>query len=93
LARKIRFKQKRIYEFRIAIVLVLFVIVLFSGLLVVDLNKSFVIYGEPRLELIQIEPFGTDIYNVNILNSKFSLNFKYVKRDISNFKDFLNSKN
>lgn len=88
MARKIRFRQQRIYEIRIAIVLVLFVSILFFGLFVVDLNKSYVIYGEPRLELFKIEHFDNDMYKVNILNSKFDLNLKYIIRDINNIKSF-----
>jgi len=89
MARKIRYRQQRIYELRIIIVFVLFVAVLFSGLLAVDLNKSYMLYGEPRLELLQIELFDTDIYHVNVLNSKFTVNIKYIKRDINNIKEFL----
>lgn len=93
LARKIRFRQQRLYEFKIAIVLVLFVAVLFSGLLIVDINKSYVMYGESRLELFQIETIDNDIYQVNILNSKFTLNFKYIMRDIDNIRSFFNKVN
>jgi hypothetical protein len=93
LARKIRFRQQRLYELRIAIVLVLFVAVLFSGLFVVDLNKSYVMYGEPRTELIQINHFDNDIYEVNVLNSKFNLNLKYMMKDINNIKSFFNINN
>jgi len=90
MARKIRFRQQRIYELRIVLVCVLFIAVLLSGLLAVDLNKSYVIYGEPRLELIQIKLFETDIYQVNILNNKFKLNLKYIKRDMNNIKTYFN---
>lgn len=90
LARKIRLRQQRLYELKIAIVLLIFVVVLFSGLLVVDINKSYVLYGESRLELFQIETIDNDIYQVNILNSKFTINFKYIMRDINNIKYFFN---
>jgi ABC-type microcin C transport system permease subunit YejE len=89
LARKIRFRQQRIYELKIIIVFVLFFAVLLSGLIAVDLNKNYVIYGDSRLELLQIELLETDLYQVNILNSKFNLNLKYIKRDINNIKTFL----
>ncbi|HEY5584881.1 MAG TPA: hypothetical protein VIK78_10370 [Ruminiclostridium sp.] len=84
MARKTRFRKQRIYELRIVFVFVIFIAVLFCGLIAVDLNKSYVIYGEPRIELIQIELQDTDIYQVNILNSKFTLNLRYIKRDIDN---------
>ena len=92
LARKIRFRKSRIYRCKIAIVIVLFVIVLFSGLIVVDLNKSNVIYGEYRPELVQVELIDTDVYRVSILNSRFMLNLKYVRRDINNLKSYFYSK-
>ena len=92
MARKIRFRKSRIYRCKIAIVIVLFVIVLFSGLIVVDLNKSNVIYGEYRPELVQVELIDTDVYRVSILNSRFMLNLKYVRRDINNLKSYFYSK-
>lgn len=88
--RKIRFRQQRIYELKIVIVFILFIAVLLCGLTAVDLNKNYVIYGEPRFELLQIETLDTDIYQVNILNIKFDLNLKYIKRDINNIKTFFN---
>lgn len=88
LTRKIRFRQQRIFELRIVIVFVIFIAVLLCGLVAVDLNKSYVIYGEPRLELVQIELYDTDIYQVNILDSKFNINLKYIMRDINNIKSF-----
>ena len=93
LARKIRFRQQRIYELRIVIVFVLFIAVLICGLIAVDLNKCYVIYGEYRLELFQIEQSGPDKYQVDILNSKFTLNLKYIKRDINNIKAIFNTGN
>jgi len=93
LARKIRFRQQRIYELRIAIVLVLFTVILFSGLFIVDIEKSYVMYGEARLELCQVELFSKDIYRVNILNSKFDLNLKYIKRDVNRVKSFFHLEN
>ncbi len=93
LARKIRFRQQRLYEIKIVIVLLLFVAVLLSGLFIVDINKSYVMYGKSRLELFQIETIDNNIYQVDILNSKFTLNFKYIMRDIDNIKSFFNKEN
>ena len=90
LTRKTRFRQQRIYELKIVIVLMLFLIVLCSGLIIVDLNKSYIMYGEPRIELFQIESSDTDIYQVKVLNSRFTLNLKYIMRDINNLKSHFN---
>ncbi len=90
LARKIRLRQQRIYKFKILFVFVLFLAMLFSGLLVVDLNKSYIMYGAPRIEIFQIEMLDNDICQVNMLNSSFNLNLKYIKRDINNIKTYFN---
>jgi hypothetical protein len=90
LARKIRLRQQRIYKLKILFVFVLFLTILFSGLLVVDLNKSYVMYGDPRIEIFQIEMLDNDICQVNMLNSKFNLNLKYIKKDINNIKTYFN---
>lgn len=89
MARKIRFRQQRLYEFKIIIVFVLFTAVIFFGLLAIDLNKNYVIYGEPRIELLQIKKLDSDVYEVNILNSNITLNLKYIKRDINNLKNLI----
>ncbi|PYG87430.1 hypothetical protein LY28_02100 [Ruminiclostridium sufflavum DSM 19573] len=86
--RKIRFRQQRIYKLKIAIVIFLFLAMLFSGLLVVDLNKSYVMYGEPRIELFKLEMLASDKCNVNILNSKFTLDLKYLIKDINSVKAY-----
>lgn len=90
LARKIRFRKQRIYKIKIVMVFVLFISVLLFGLIAVDLNKSYVMYGEPRLELVQIESVDQNIYRVSILNSKISLNLKYIKRDLNSVRTFFN---
>lgn len=90
LARKIRLRQQRIYKLKIVFVFVLFLTMLFTGLLVVDLNKSYIIYGTPRIEIFQIEMHENDICHVNMLNSTFNLNLKYIKRDINNVKSYFN---
>lgn len=66
-------------------VALLFVTVLVSGLLAVDLNKSYIFYGEQRLELFRIETIEQDVYRLFILNEKFDLNLKFIKRDFNNF--------
>lgn len=93
MARKIRFRRQRIYKLKIAMVFVLFISVLLFGLATVDINKSYMLYGEPRLELVRVELLEQDIYRVSILNSGFSVNLKYIKRDIYNLKAHLNIKN
>ncbi|QNU65566.1 hypothetical protein EHE19_011575 [Ruminiclostridium herbifermentans] len=90
MARKIRFRQQRIYKLKIMFVFVLFFSILFIGLLVVDLNKSYVMYGTPRIEILQIEMLENDICQINVLNSKINLNLKYIKRDINNVKSYFN---
>lgn len=88
MARKIRFRKQRLYNLKIFIVIVLFIGTVTGGLLAVDINKSYVFYGEPRLELVQIESIGNDLYNIYILNDKFTLNLKYLSRDFKNIKNF-----
>lgn len=90
MARKIRLRQQRIYKLKIIFIFVLFLTMLFIGLLVVDLNKSYIMYGTPRIEIFQIEMLENDICQVNMLNSRFNLNLKYIKRDINNVKSYFN---
>lgn len=88
--RKNRFRKERIYKLKIFIVFVLFFTILLSGLLVVDINKSYVMYGEPKIELFQVQMLDNDKCEVNILNSKLDLNLKYIKRDINSIKSYFN---
>ena len=90
MARKIRLRQQRIYKLKIIFVFVLFFTMLFVGLLVVDLNKNYIMYGTPDIEIFQIEMLENDICQVNLLNSEFKLNLKYLKRDINNVKSYFN---
>jgi hypothetical protein len=84
--RKIRFKQKRLYQLKIILISIVFVLVIVFGLLAVDYNKSSVYYGERRLELMQIKPVAQDIYEVSFLSKCFDLNLKYLKRGIQEVK-------
>lgn len=88
MARKIRFRKQRLYHIKIFIVILLFIGTVTAGLIAVDINKSCVFYGESRLELVQIESMGNDLYNIYILNDKFTLNLKYLNRDFRNIKSF-----
>lgn len=88
MARKIRFRQQRLYNLKILIVILLFISVLTGGLMAVDIGKSYIFYGQYRLEIFQVEPVGKDIYQVSILNDKFQLNLKYLKSNIEELKAF-----
>jgi hypothetical protein len=91
LARKTRFRQQRIYRLKIIIVLIISITMLFSGLMVVDLNKCYTIYGEHRLDLLQIEQLNADSYTVYILDKSYTLNLKFIKKDINHAKEFFSS--
>ncbi len=86
MARKIRFRQRRLYNLKIFIVVVLFIAILTGGLLAVDISKSYVFYGQRRFEIFEVEAVGNDLYRISVLNGKFDLNLKYLKRNIDNIK-------
>lgn len=88
MARKIRFRKRRLYNLKIFIVIVLFIATVTGGLIAVDINKSYAFYGEPRLELIQIRQAGEALYTIYLLDEKFTLNLKYLNRDFKNIKNF-----
>lgn len=82
MARKERFRNQRLYNIKIFVVSILFLIIVSGGLVVVDISKSNVLYGQPKLELIRVQEMGQDIYQLSILNNNFDINLKYLKRDI-----------
>ncbi len=86
--RKTRFKQRRLYRFKIALVSAVFVLIIVSGLLAVDYSKSYIYYGEPRTEILQIAPVDPDIYRITFLNNYFDLNLKYLRDNVLKVKAF-----
>lgn len=68
--------------------MVAFFIILAAGLLAVDFNKSYVIYGQPKFEIFKIEDLNNDIYRVWLMDSDFNLNLKYLKRDIKKLENY-----
>lgn len=86
LARKIRFRKKRLYNLKIFVVMSLFFLIVISGLVAVDIAKSYVLYGQPRLEMLQIQEVEKDIYQVSLFNNTFDLNLKYLRRDMGKIK-------
>jgi ABC-type microcin C transport system permease subunit YejE len=92
LARTIRFRKNRRHRCKITIVAVLFAVILFSGLAVVDFNNSMAVYGEYRPGLIQVKLLESDIYRVSILNGSFTMDLKYIRRNINSLKAFIESK-
>ncbi len=87
MARKLRFRNARIFNLKIIVVMLLFMLIVAGGLLAVDINKSYVLYGQTKLELIKIEEVDQDIYQVSLLNDKFYLNLKYLNRDMNKLKN------
>ncbi len=87
MARKVRFRNERIFNIKIIVVMLLFMLIVTGGLLAVDINKSYVLYGQTKLEMIKIEEVNQDIYQVSLLNDKFNLNLKYLRRDINKLKN------
>lgn len=88
MARKIRFRKKRLYNLKIFVVMSLFFLIVISGLVAVDISKSYVLYGHTQLEMIKIHEVEKDIYQVSLFNNTFDLNLKYLKRDMGKIKDF-----
>ncbi|WP_027627741.1 hypothetical protein [Ruminiclostridium cellobioparum] len=88
MARKIRFRKKRLYNLKIFVVMSLFFLIVISGLVAVDITKSYVLYGQPRLEMIRIQEVEKDIYQVSLFNNTFDLNLKYLRRDMGKIKGF-----
>lgn len=88
MARKIRFRKKRLYNIRILIVMIMFLIIVAGGLTAVDINKSYVLYGHPEFEMIKVDEVEKDIYQLSFFNEKFSLNLKYLKRDFNKIKNY-----
>jgi hypothetical protein len=84
--RKLRFKQQRIYRLKILLVSLVFIGVLLFGLVAVDISKNYMLYGKHHIELLQIKSSENDIYNLSVLNAKFNINLKYLKRDLNNIK-------
>jgi len=91
LARKERFRKQRIYKLKILAVSIIALSIVSSGLIAVDINKSNVLYGRPKLELINIQEMGEDIYQLSILNIKYDINIKYLKRDIYRLKNLISN--
>ncbi|ACL76291.1 hypothetical protein [Ruminiclostridium cellulolyticum] len=86
--RKTRFKQWRLYRLKIILVSVVFVLIIIFGLLAVDYNKSYIYYGEPKMEMLQITSVKPDIYRVTFLSNYFDLNLKYLKDNIFKIRAF-----
>ncbi len=90
MARKIRFRKKRLYNLKIFLVMILFLLIVTSGLVAVDMSKSYVLYGHTQLEMIKIQEIDTDIYQVSLFNNTFDLNLKYLRRDMGKIKNIFN---
>lgn len=86
--RKTRFKQRRLYRLKITLVSAVFVLILIFGLSAVDYSKSFIYYGEPKMEIMQISPVDTDIYRITLLGKYFDLNLKYLKGSVMKIRAF-----
>lgn len=86
--RKTRFKQQRIYQLKIFFVAMVFVVTIFSGLLAVDVTKSYIFYGDSRFELFTLKEVEKDVFRVSVLDMDFKLNLKYLKKDYESVKDY-----
>ena len=86
--RKTRFKQRRLYQFKIALVSLLFVTIIVFGLLAVDYSNSYIYYGEPKIEILQITSVNPDVYRITFLNNYFELNLKYLKDNVLKVRAF-----
>ncbi len=91
MARKVRFRNQRLYNLRILVVSILFLLIVSGGLFVVDISKSYVLYGHAKLEIIRVQEIGQDIYQLSILNNNYNVNLKYLKRDIFKFKNLFSN--
>ncbi len=88
MARKVRLRNQRLYNLKILVVSILFLFIVSGGLIVVDLSKSYVLYGHAKLEIIRVREIDQDIYQLSIMNNNFDVNVKYLKRDVFKLKNF-----
>lgn len=87
MARKARFRKERLYTIKIYVIVLLFLLILISGLAAVDYSKNYVLYGQSRMEIIKVDRLDEDVYSLSILNESMDINLKYLKRDFSRLKN------
>lgn len=83
-----RFKEKRIRRNRAISAAVLFFLILFTGLTVVDYMTNFLINGDKGIAFARLNK-KKDSVEIVILDRKIYINTKYINRDMEVLKDKL----
>lgn len=86
-----RFRELRVFKIKLSIFCIGFVIVLFTGIGVVDYSVSSLL-GKQGMEAVSITRYNKDYYRLNFFDESMYINVKYIMNDYKRFVEWINRK-
>jgi hypothetical protein len=80
-----KYRQKRIARKRCITAVLMLAVLLAAGILAVDCSTNYLVSGRRGVALASLDNRG-DCLVITVMNRKFSINTKYVNRDLQNLK-------
>jgi hypothetical protein len=83
------FKILRMHKRKCALILLLFILITFTGILVTDYCLNGIVKNEKKVEVLQVENKNDNIIKLDILNKEINLKCSGVINDFVNLKEKL----
>ena len=87
-----KFREIRHFRLKLILIIFVFVLTLFAGIVAVDYSMSSLLRGEERIHIFSIRPYGEEYCKISFFDNSLYINTKYISRDYKRVVDWLDSK-
>lgn len=84
------FREVRLFRLKIFLTILLFAVLLVSGIIAADFSLNSVVSDTPKVEIIKVAEASCNLYTIDFANREYKLNTYYLSRDIQRLKKRLN---
>jgi hypothetical protein len=80
------FREVRLVKLKIFLAMLLFIVLLVSGIIAADFSINSVVSDTPKVEIIKVAEVSCNLYTIDFANREYKLNTYYLCRDIERLK-------
>lgn len=80
------FREVRLVKLKIFLAMLLFTVLLVSGIIAADFSINCVVSDTPKVEIIKVAEASSNLYTIDFANREYKLNTYYLSRDIQRLK-------
>lgn len=86
-----KYRQIRINKRKFRLSMLMFLIVIITGLCIADYSINGLMKNEYAIEFVSVDKVGPSLYSINIFDYRFLINTEYVEKDFNRVRSTIGS--